>query len=160
MAKEWFTDDVTPLLHLNTGSTDLPSLSTGFEMLKTARMLAIFRNNDISARWAPGHTLLPNPKTNLNGSTCGLSPTWREGSKLKGSGYAFSSCAIPLVYFISIRYLYKWKKNNLPYVSYDSCSLGTKIIPINVILYCSMRQPQRSDRAPTKNLLDHCFDVR
>ena len=90
------TYDVTPLLHSIFGSTSRPSLSMAFEMLKMAKIFEIFKNKDISAKCAPGHSLLPNPNTNLNGSGCGFSPRWREGSKSKGFEYTSASWAIAL----------------------------------------------------------------
>src|SRR6266540_888360 len=85
-----------PFTHSIFGSTSLPSPSTGFKILKTAKIVAMFKNNVISAKCAPGQTLLPKPKVNLNGSSCALSPKCRDGSNVDGFGYTSSSCAIAL----------------------------------------------------------------
>ena len=70
---------VTPDDHSAFGSYSFPSSSKGFEILKIANLFTIIRKRDIWAKCAPGQALRPKPNTNLEGSTCGVSPKNRCG---------------------------------------------------------------------------------
>ena len=62
-----------------TGSMAPPFLFTFFEVLNTARDIAVVVHNDARANTSPGETLLPNPKQTSRGTSPGP-------GKLRGRG--------------------------------------------------------------------------
>lgn len=104
---------VTPEDQLRVGSITLPSLSTGFLMLKAARTLAIVRKSAICASSTPGHCLMwetlpcqsftgpcsivlsylrPNPNAKLALSGAFSGGRNRSGRNSSGFVYIVSSC--------------------------------------------------------------------
>lgn len=76
-----------PGVKYTVGSISFSSSPMGFLISNTARVCAIIKKTDVSARRRPGHTLRPKPKVTSPGSGAGEADRNRSGRNSRGLGY-------------------------------------------------------------------------
>ena len=99
------------------GTTGTP-FSITFVISNTASVIEMVMDNAASARYIPGHFLLPKPKQTSRGSRWGSDVVKRSGEKVKGSGQIVSSCNMFLFFYC---YEMIWGKNRTWFLI-DWCS--------------------------------------
>lgn len=162
------------------GSITLPSLSTGLEILKVAKMVAAVSQRVENAIWFPGHNLCvyffknqflrlskisdlrPNPKaivagSRMVGSSC-PSLINLSGLKADGSGYSFSLWSIALYksgHHSSMEtFLYKCGEF-IPEIADNNRPIRNMISLVNVIFGGTVRNTW-SNRITWPSTSHHC----
>jgi len=138
------------------GATGTP-FSTTFVISNTASVIEMVMDKAASARYIPGHFLLPKPKQTSRGSRWGSDVVKRSGEKVKGSGQIVSSCNMFLFFITRVTRWFEIKIEHgfwlidvhVPEVTQDDGVLGNKVARDETVLDRAVGYTCWSDTVPS-----------